>query len=47
MAPHHGLDGPERNEGSRSNDDFDWGYLACAAPGLALFLIAVLIKACS
>jgi len=46
MAPHHDIDLNERSS-SRRNNNFDWGYLACAAPGLALFAIALLIKACS
>ena len=43
MAPY--IDFPEHKESSSSNnDDFDWGYLLAATPGLALFALAVIIK---
>ena len=46
MAPDPGIDFHERDRSSRRNDNFDWGYLACASPGIALFVIALLLKAC-
>jgi len=47
MAPHHGLDNYGGSERNRNNNNFDWGPLICASPGLALFVIAILIKVCT